>query len=97
MPFSLAQGRMMDDSMRTAACRRTKSGSDEDVRVGSLWQKGRLVYLSQWEYHWKTQQGMLDENIRHLMSLCFPCWIVKASREEQGPARAVQDAQNFQI
>lgn len=97
MPFSLAQGRMMDDSVRTAACQRTKSGSDEDVRVGFLWQTGRLVYLSHWEYHWKAQQGTLDENIRHLMSLCFPYWIVKASREEQGPARAVQDAQNSQI
>ena len=73
MPFSLAQERMTDDSVRIAAYRRMKSGSDEDVRMGSPLQKGRLAYSSQSEYHWKTQQGTLDENTPHLTSLCFPC------------------------
>lgn len=97
MPSWLAQERMMGGSRRIVVYRRMRSGADEGVRAGSPSQKGRLVYSFQWEYHWKTQQETLDEHIRHLVLPCCPCWSVKAFREEQGPAHAMQDAQNCQI
>lgn len=64
MPSSLAQEMMTDDSGRTAAYRRMRSDEDEDVKVGSPLRKGRPVYPIHLEFHWRTQQGPLDESIR---------------------------------
>lgn len=92
MPSSLAQETTMDDSRQTTGCRRMRSGLDEDVRVASRLRKGHRVYAFHSEFRWKTP----DDGNRHLMSPWFPCSIVKASREEWGRARAVQDAQSYQ-
>ena len=87
----------MDGSRRTTAYRRTKSGGDEDVRVGSPLRMDHLVCSFHSGFHWGTQQKRLDEDIHRLMSPCFPCEILKASRGGRGPARGMQDVQDCQI
>ena len=97
MPFWLAQERTRGDLKRTAAYRKTKSGADEDVRVGSPLQKDHLVYSLQSEPHWKIQQDILGEDIRHLLSPCCPCWTLKVSLGERDPVRVMRDARDCQI
>ena len=92
MPSLPEQEKRMDDLRRTAAYRRTKSGGDEDVRLGSPLQKDHLVYSFHAGSHWGTQQRPLDEGIHQPMLPCFPCSTLTATREEGDPAREMQDA-----